>query len=97
MNTPEEMTAFYAGLLTAARSGQTLTYSGVAPLVKLRMEDPPDRLALGELLGHISRAEVAQGRPMLSAVVLHKDDPSVAPGSSSSGRSWVGSRQTTTN
>jgi hypothetical protein len=38
------------------------------------MSDPNHRLEIGELLGLISRAEVKEGRPMLSSLIIHKTD-----------------------
>jgi hypothetical protein len=38
------------------------------------MSEASDRHEIGELLGYISKAEAAQGRPMLSSLVIHKDD-----------------------
>ena len=43
-------------------------------MVGLDMADPQDRLRIGEILGEISKAEHKAGRPMLSAVVTHKED-----------------------
>jgi hypothetical protein len=38
------------------------------------MDDPSHRVKIGEILGDISKEEREAGRPMLSAVVTHKED-----------------------
>ena len=63
----------YERLVAAARAGEILSYSDIGPTLKLNFESPADRNRIGHLLGEISRHEVAQGRPMLSSVVWHKD------------------------
>ena len=74
MKNAEHMAKLYASLLSVARSGEPKYYSDIAPVVGLDMNDPNDRLEIGELLGHISRAEVAHHRPMLSSLIVHKAD-----------------------
>ena len=56
----------------AARRAVT-NYSEIAPLVGLDMEREDDRRQIGVLLDEISTHEHRQGRPLLSAVVTHKD------------------------
>jgi hypothetical protein len=80
MATHQQLAHLYGTLVTLARTGKTTTYSEVAPIVNLDVSEQPDRNELGELLGYISRAEVMQQRPMLSAIGLHKGDASVGTG-----------------
>lgn len=56
---------------TAARRG-VLTYGELADRVGLPIRTYPDRRALCELLGGISRSEHERGRPLLSVVVVLK-------------------------
>ncbi len=49
-------------------------YGEVAPLVGLNMSNEEDRREISELLGEISRHEHAQGRPLISALVIHLED-----------------------
>lgn len=59
-------------LVAQARAGTTITYSNlVAQLTTLSL--PPDSHALAAMLGEISEEEDAQGRGMLSVLVVHKD------------------------
>lgn len=58
---------------TASSEKATITYSEVAQLLNLSMRHTEDRQKLAGLLDEISRSEHEQGRPMLSAVVVHKD------------------------
>jgi hypothetical protein len=74
MKNADHMAKLYAALLSIARSGEPKYYSEIAPVVGLDMSDPNDRLEIGELLGFISRAEVAERRPMLSSLIVHKAD-----------------------
>lgn len=60
-------------LVEAARAQQTVTYSELEPMLKLDMGNPNDRRRIAELLGEISRGEVAHGPPMSSSGVLDKD------------------------
>ncbi len=55
-------------LRDTARSRGTIHYGDIAPMLGLHMGNPQDRLRIGEILGDISKAEHAAGRPMLSAV-----------------------------
>lgn len=64
----------YAELKRVAKEQRYTTYSDIAPLAKLDMEEPADRVEIGQLLDEISRFEHSQGRPMLSATVIHRDD-----------------------
>jgi hypothetical protein len=68
------MARLYAAMLTRARKpGAWVAYSDVGRVIGLDMSNAADRDEIAELLGYVSKAEVAEGRPMLSSVVLHKD------------------------
>jgi len=64
----------HAELITAARYRGVTTYRAVGQL--LGIWRPGNHLSreTADVVGAISADEVAQGRPMLSAVVVHSDD-----------------------
>ena len=62
----------YKRLLELARAGRLTAYSDIAPLAGLSMTNDADRDKMSELLGEILRHEVAQGRPLLTAIVVHR-------------------------
>ena len=64
----------YETLVEAARASETVTYGELGEMLQMDFGNPNDRRWVGVLLGEISRFEVAAGRPMLSSVVIHKDD-----------------------
>ncbi len=64
----------YERLKVVARAGQVATYSEIAPLAGLDMADPDDRNQIGNLLGEISTFEHQHGHPLLSVVVIHRDN-----------------------
>ena len=64
----------YERLCEVARQGNITHYSEISPLVGLDMAIPEHRNQMSTLLDQISRQEHAQGRPFLSAVVIHMDD-----------------------
>lgn len=64
----------YEELKRLARHQQMTNYSAIAPLAGLDMENPGHRDEMRELLGKISTYEHQQGRPMLTAIVVHKHD-----------------------
>ena len=66
--------AIYERLKAVAMAGSVTTYADIAPMAGLDMSNPDHRNRIGEILGEISSAEHAQGRPMLSAVVIQKDN-----------------------
>lgn len=81
MKTTTNMARLYARLVTVARQPDgTIAYSEVGALIGLDMENPADRNELSELLEEIVRAEVAEGRPMLSSVVIYKDGSGLGQG-----------------
>jgi len=65
---PPPYARLHAALKRLAAAGKTTTYAKVAALLGL---DRRDR-AITRILGDISAYEHAHGRPMLSAVVVHK-------------------------
>jgi hypothetical protein len=70
----------YGELINAARGRDILSYTDVGTPLRLDFDNPNDRRRIGELLGEISRYEVAHGRPMLSALVWHKDNSGAGEG-----------------
>lgn len=64
----------YEELREVARKQKTTHYNDIAPMLGLKMGDPADRVRIGQILGEISKEEHAARRPMLSAVVTHKED-----------------------
>lgn len=71
----------YVKLKEIAGAGSLITYQNVADLVGLDMHNPGDRAILSQLLDDINAEEVTvHGRPMLSAVVVRKDESIPGPG-----------------
>lgn len=66
--------AIYEELKQLARRQQMTTYSDIAPLARLDMDNPADREEMRKILGKISTYEHKHGRPMLTAIVVHKHD-----------------------
>jgi len=64
----------YDRLKQTAKAGLVTTYSEIAPLAGLDMGRQDDRNKIAEILGEISTHEHRQGRPMLSVVVIHKEN-----------------------
>ena len=64
----------YEELKKVAQLQETTTYGAIAPLAGLDMENPADSDAIRQILGIISTYEHHQGRPMLTAIVAHKQD-----------------------
>lgn len=62
----------YDEILRLARAAQLAAYSHVAPLVGLSMEREQDRDEIARLLGEIATHEHSQGRPMLTALIVHR-------------------------
>lgn len=60
-------------LKEVARAGTVTYYSDIAPMAGLDMNLPNDRYEIGAILDDINRHERELSRPMLSAVVVHKD------------------------
>lgn len=64
----------YERLCEIARLGRVTRYSEISPIIGLNMGNPDHRDQMSALLDEISRHEHSQGRPLLSAVVIHMDD-----------------------
>ena len=67
-------------LIEAAKEGRFIYYSDIAPQLGLDMDREADRAKIGRILGKLSEEEVEQGRPMLSAIVVHKGDETPGDG-----------------
>jgi hypothetical protein len=65
--------AIYDLMKQAGRQGRTLTYSDLAPLANLDMNNPGDRQKIAHILDDISSHEHGEGRPLLSALVVRGD------------------------
>ncbi|MBA3779868.1 MAG: hypothetical protein H0X16_11345 [Chloroflexi bacterium] len=72
--------AVFERLVQGAREQEPVSYGELGNMLGLAMDYPPHRTEIGQLLGAISRHEVANGRPMLSSVVLHKDQATPGKG-----------------
>ena len=72
--------SLYATLVDAARHRRVITYTDAAAVVDLSMRNPYHRKLIGQYLGAISEYEVDHGRPMLSALVVHKDERKLGTG-----------------
>src|SRR5690242_6835629 len=70
----------YEKLKLVAISQEMTTYSEIAPLACLDMENPSDREQIRQVLGKISTYEHQHGRPLLTAIVVHKQDNIPGPG-----------------
>ena len=66
--------AIYRRLIEVAKAERTTYYSEIAPMADLDMEYQADRNAIADILDEISRHERTEGRPLLSAVVVHKGE-----------------------
>lgn len=73
----EEM---YGELRRVAWEQRYVTYSDIAPIADLDMNNPPDRDRIGQLLDEINRHEHQLGRPLISVVVIHRDNNMPGPG-----------------
>jgi hypothetical protein len=65
-------TLIYNRLIELARAERLTTYSDVAPLAGLSMDNEVDRNAISEILMEIARHERMHGRPMLTSLVVHR-------------------------
>lgn len=65
-------TGIYDRLVDLARTQRLTTYSDIAPLAGLSMDVDQDRERISQLLSEIVLHEVGQGRPMLTAIVVHR-------------------------
>lgn len=62
----------YNELVRLAQNNLLAAYSEVAPLIGLSMDSEEDRNEIARLLGEIAVHEHEAGRPMLTALVVHK-------------------------
>ena len=74
-----EHQAVYDRLVQAARAREFVHYGELATMLGIDMDNPHFGAQVGKVLGGISEDEVAAGRPMISAIVVSKDD--MLPGS----------------
>lgn len=70
----------YEELIRVARAGQVTYYSNIAPMAGLDMSNPVDRNEIATILFRISSYEHQLGNPMLSAVVVLKEQNSPGKG-----------------
>lgn len=68
----ESTETIYQEIAKVAKSGGTTYYSDIAPLVGMDVRSLPDRNRISNILDEISRSEHADGKPLLSAVVISK-------------------------
>jgi hypothetical protein len=61
-------------LIDVAKAGQVTYYSEIAPMLGLDMSHAPDRDRISQILDGISSHEHQQGHPLLSVVVIHRQD-----------------------
>lgn len=61
-------------LIKAAKNQKVVYYAEVGELLNFSMDNPHHRKELGRILGEISTEEDDNDRPLLSAVVVHKED-----------------------
>lgn len=79
--TPSDLNApIYEELKRIASRQETTTYSAIAPLARLDMENPAHRNEMRQLLGKISTYEHQQGRPLRTAIVVYKQENHPGPG-----------------
>ena len=64
----------YAEILRVAKNKGMTFYSDIAPLAGLNMGMASDRSRIANILDSISTAEHRSGRPLLSAVVILKEE-----------------------
>jgi len=62
----------YSELVRLAKNNFLAAYSEVALLIGLSMDNEEDRNEIADLLGEIAVHEYKAGRPMLTALVVHR-------------------------
>lgn len=62
----------YDELVRLARARSLAAYSDVSPLIGLSMENERDRDEIARILGEIAVHEHSEGRPMLTALIIHR-------------------------
>ena len=67
-------------LIEAAQQRRVLSYAEVGEVLNLDMDNPHHRREIGRILGEISTEEHNNGRPLLSAVVVHRENHRPGPG-----------------
>jgi hypothetical protein len=66
----EKIKLLYDRLVESARKSQTISYFEVGAILGLNSTDPAGRAEIGHVLTEIACRENAEGRPLLSAVVV---------------------------
>jgi alkylated DNA nucleotide flippase Atl1 len=66
----KEYSLVYTELITAARYRGTVTYQEIAQIMGLPLKGSHMGREIGWVLGEISADEIANGRPMLSAIAI---------------------------
>ncbi len=66
----KEFLLVYSELISAARYRGLITYQALAQLIGLPLRGSHMAREIGQILGEISEDEVANGRPMLSALAV---------------------------
>jgi hypothetical protein len=66
----EEIELLYDRLIESARTGRTISYFEVGAILGLDPTKPSGRVEIGRILAEIACRENADGRPLLSAVVV---------------------------
>jgi hypothetical protein len=66
----KEYALVHVELITAAKYRGTITYQEIAKILGLPLRGNFMQSRVGRILGEISRDEVANGRPMLSAIAV---------------------------
>lgn len=61
-------------MIEAAQNTRVIYYAELGELLDFSMDNPHHRTELGRILGEISTEEDSNCRPLLSAVVVHKED-----------------------
>ena len=61
-------------LIEVAKKENVISYGDLAGFAEMPFDVDSERNRLYAILDEINRGEDAQGRPMLSVVVVHKDD-----------------------
>ena len=72
--------AIYDKIREVAKGKGITYYSDIAPLAGLSMDSPGDRARISQILDEISRLEHSANRPLLSAVVIRKEENSPGQG-----------------
>ena len=67
-------------LIEVAKSKKTITYGELMNEFHIPRGHLKHELGIGYIVGEISKFEHNEGRPMLSAIVIHKDGKSIGDG-----------------